>query len=493
MALGHKISVNKSMKKSTPKKEDPLLRKKISRRAALSTAGKVAAGVIVAGAVAGIGGYYLGQSAAPPVKETVTKTVTTTVGGAPVTKTVTVTAGAGPKGSITAYMVAEPGPEALKNILNIFTEKTGIDVTLEVYPYPTLQTKQAAAMSAKSKTPDVVYIDDVWLGQYYESGWVEPVDELIERDKDEIIIDDFPKGLQEGNMRYAGHWIGLGHISAIYIFYYRTDILEEFGYTEKDLETWEGVYEVAKAMKPDLEKKNMYPIGLMGARGVQATCCYYQFLGAWGGRVYDPDTYKPEINSDEAVEALEFEAKLAQEVGIPSIPADDYGELQSNFLNGRVAMMPAWHNMAPVLLAPDSPVRDKWRGIPIPKGPVKRAPTLGGWCAAISKFSENKEAAWEFIKWACSPTVCTYLSKYQDMSRYSSFAWPEKEVYAKASLHDLEIAWARPNIPPWPAMSDEMGIAVNMVLAGQTSAKAALDDLQKKYEEILRSAGYYKG
>ncbi|RLG18938.1 hypothetical protein DRN63_00660, partial [Nanoarchaeota archaeon] len=317
-------------------KAGSLKRKKMSRRQALSTAAKVGISAVVAGVVAGVGGYLAGSAAAPAapaatVTKTVTTTVTTRAPATTVTKTVTA---APPKVHITAYMVAEPGPEALKKILGLFTKKTGIDVTLEVYPYPTLQTKQAAAMSAKSKTPDVVYVDDVWLGQYYESGWVEPIDDLIERDKDEVLIDDFPKGLQEGNMRYAGHWIGLGSISAIFIFYYRTDILEKFGYTEKDLDTWDGVYEVAKAMKPDLEKEKMYPIGLMGARGVQATCTYYQFLGAWGGRCYDPETYKPEINSPEAIEALEFELKLAKEVGIPSIPADDYGELQSNILNG---------------------------------------------------------------------------------------------------------------------------------------------------------------
>lgn len=472
--------------------------KKLSRRKALSTGAKVAIGTAAGIVVGGVAGY-LGGSAAAPAVSTVTTTIERTAPGAVSTTTVektverTVTVGAPAKrGSITVYMVAEPGPEALKKIVHLFTEKTGIDVTLEVYPYPTLQTKQATIASAGSDAVDVYYVDDVWLGQYYESGWVEPCDDLIKRDEYEVLIDDFPKGLQEGNMRYAGRWIGLGHISAIYIFYYRTDILEQFGYSEKDLDTYEGVYEVAKAMKPDLEKKGMYPIGLMGARGVQATCCYYHFLGTFGGRVYDPETYKPEINSPEAIEALEFEAKLAKEVGIPSIPADDYGELQSHFLTGKVAMMPAWHNMAPVLLREDSPVRGLWRGIPVPKV-VRRAPTLGGWCMAISKFSKKKDLAWEFIKWAASPSVCTFLSKYQDMSRYSSFAWPEKACYASASMADLEIAWPRPNIPPWPAMSDEMGIAVNKVLAGETTAKAALDDLQKKYEDILKAAGYYKG
>jgi len=456
--------------------------KKINRRDYLKYTGAAIGGLVVGGALG-----YLAKPA-----EVVEKTATVTAPGVEKTVTTTVTAPAKPAESISVYMVAEPAPEATKKILDLFKKKTGIDVTLEVYPYPTLQTKQATVLSAGSATPDVVMVDDVWLGQYYESGWVEPIDDLVERDKTEINFDDFIPGIVEGNMKYKGKIIGLAHLSAIYIFYYREDILEQFGYSAKDLDTYDGVYEVAKAMKPDLEKKNMYPIGLMGARGVQATCCYYHFLGTFGGRVYDPETFKPEINSPEAVEALEFEAKLAKEVGIPSIPSDDYGELQANFLNGRIAMMPAWHNMAPVLLLPESPVKGKWRGIPVPKK-VRRAPTLGGWCLSINKFSKKKDAAWEFIKWATSADVSVYCAKYQDMSRYSAFADPSKACYASGSTTDLELAWPRPNIPPWPAMSDLIGIAVNRVLAGETTAKAACDDLQAKFVEILKSAGYYKG
>lgn len=67
-------------------KENPLSRN-LTRRKALSTAGKVAVGVVAAGVVGGLGGYYAGSMAAAPVTET--KTVT--VGAATVTVPTTVT------------------------------------------------------------------------------------------------------------------------------------------------------------------------------------------------------------------------------------------------------------------------------------------------------------------------------------------------------------------------------------------------------------------
>ncbi|RLG62013.1 hypothetical protein DRO02_08495, partial [archaeon] len=91
-----------------------LLKEKISRRKAISTAGKLAIGVIITGAVAGVAGYYAGMSAAPArtvtktVGATVTKTVTTTV---TTTKTVTATATPTKKaGKIKVYL--EDVPEA---------------------------------------------------------------------------------------------------------------------------------------------------------------------------------------------------------------------------------------------------------------------------------------------------------------------------------------------------------------------------------------------
>lgn len=61
---------------------------KISRRKALSTAGKVAVGVVGAGIVAGVGGYFAGASTAGGVK---TVTETRTLGAATVTVPTTVT------------------------------------------------------------------------------------------------------------------------------------------------------------------------------------------------------------------------------------------------------------------------------------------------------------------------------------------------------------------------------------------------------------------
>ena len=73
--------------------EKSILSQKISRRSAISTAGKIAITAVVAGVVAGVGGYLAGSAAAPPktVTSTATETKTVTAGAVTVTQTQTVT------------------------------------------------------------------------------------------------------------------------------------------------------------------------------------------------------------------------------------------------------------------------------------------------------------------------------------------------------------------------------------------------------------------
>jgi len=71
--------------------EKSIEKRKLTRREALSTAGKVAVGVIVAGVVGGVGGYFAGSTAAPTVTLTETKRETVTATSVS-TKTVTASA-----------------------------------------------------------------------------------------------------------------------------------------------------------------------------------------------------------------------------------------------------------------------------------------------------------------------------------------------------------------------------------------------------------------
>jgi ABC-type glycerol-3-phosphate transport system substrate-binding protein len=490
--------------KETVKRLDP---PQEERRKYLKTVGALAAGLVVGGAAGWLSKpaervEVPGVTVTERITETVTKTVT-----APVTPTsppITPT-----PAKIHVTLVSEPKVVKIRDFLPELKDKTGVDVYLESLPYPTLEERQMIELSGRTGALDIVHVDCVWVGRYAAPGWTLPIDDLVERDKAELDLDDWVWRCVEEQGMWEGKIYGFPFITAVHACAYRTDIFEEFGLTEKNLETWDDLYETCKLLKPELEKRGMYPLSFMGKRGVQCTCNFFNFIGSYGGQIYSghvsgPLTYEPQINSPEVLEGLEMLCKL-KEVADPSVIDYDWDECMSAFGTGRTAINLQWTNAYPSIIAlahPDvmGPPR-KWDatftpGVRQPDGTVKHTPCFGGWSLQIPADSKNREAAWEFMKWATSPEMDVRLAPYQDPGRKSAFLNPEmvkKFFYFPLTMKSLEMGFGRPRIPPWPEMSDAMGREVNAALVGLKTPKQALDDLQAEYERILREAGFWKG
>ena len=354
--------------------------------------------------------------------------------------------------TLNVALVAEPRSDALKKLLPEFEQLAGIKVNLEVLPYPTLQEKQAVAVTQGTGAYDVVHVDCVWVGQYAGQGLVIPVEDFIKKtDAQVLALDDFiPSVLQEQGM-WEGKVYGLPFIQAVFGLHYRTDIFSELGLTPPN--TWEELYDTAKLLTDKLKDRGITGITFMGKRGVQLQCTYDNMLWSFGGDWYD-ENYKPTINSPEAVAALEYFKTL-----IPFAPAGvltyDWDENANAFAQGKAAMNLQWQNSAPLFQDPtQSTIVGNFDFTLIPgkkqlDGSIKRTPTFGGWGLMIPKDSKNKEAAWEFIVWATSPEMELKLAYAMPGARYSSLKNPDlsaKYVEYKGMLESLPIAKGRPRI-----------------------------------------------
>ncbi|HDD66667.1 MAG TPA: extracellular solute-binding protein, partial [Nitrososphaeria archaeon] len=221
---------------SMPEENKPL-KKKVSRREALSTAAKVGVGVVVAGVVAGVGGYYAGSTAAPP--KTVTETVEKTV-----TKTVTVTAATtAPPTTVTAP--AKPPYEGVKlticgdaghNQKPFYWEKDhiaevlGVDLEIVGVPFGELVEKIMTDFATGAGAYDIVVFPPFAGGDFYGGEYLVNIDPYIERGKTDpehwdVRWDDILPTFRElycsyGGKRYAVTWDG-----DYYQCYFRKDLL----------------------------------------------------------------------------------------------------------------------------------------------------------------------------------------------------------------------------------------------------------------------------
>lgn len=135
---------------------------RISRRKAISTAGKVAVGVIGAGVVAGVGGYFAGSASTAP--RTVTEVRTVTV---PTTVTQTVTAGAEAKRQITVRAVfqtpiSEPWDGAIHAAILAVADEfkaKGINVDYQFVDRKIDPRDYELALRDAARVADIVFLD----------------------------------------------------------------------------------------------------------------------------------------------------------------------------------------------------------------------------------------------------------------------------------------------------------------------------------------------
>jgi multiple sugar transport system substrate-binding protein len=318
---------------------------------------------------------------------------------------------------------------------------------------------------------------------------------IAQTDPKTLAIDDFiPAVLQEQGM-WEGKVYGLPCIQAVFGLHYRTDIFEKYGV--KVPQTWEELRDTAEML--NLKEPGVNGITFMGRRGVQLQCTYDNMLWSFGGEWYDKD-YKPTINSQAAVDALEYFKTL-----IPFAPKGvltyDWDENANAFAQGQAAMTIQWQNAAPTFYDPaKSKIVGKFQftlvpGKKQPDGTIKRTPTFGGWSLQIPKDAPNKEAAWEFMVWASSKELDPRLAYSQPGSRISGLQNPEmqkKYIEYAGMLEGLPLAKGRPRIAAYSELADALEVALSEAMTGAKDSKKALDEANGKFETTLKKWGYLK-
>src|SRR5699024_1001105 len=113
-----------------------------------------------------------------------------------------------------------------------------------------------------------------------------------------------------------------------------------------------------------------------------------------------------------AVEAIDKYATLVRDFGPNGVINYSFTESSNLFAQGKVAMELESSNELNSVFDPEkSTVSDSVGVAKMPAGSVEAAPTALSWGVTMSPFSENKDAAWEFLQWATSPETQLELTK----------------------------------------------------------------------------------
>jgi trehalose/maltose transport system substrate-binding protein len=345
--------------------------------------------------------------------------------------------------------------------------------------------------AAKSSDVDIFMVDVIWQGILAPHA----VD-LKKYYKEDEIKTFFPTIIK--NNTVGGKLVSIPWFTDAGLLYYRTDLLEKYGYKEPP-KTWEELTEMAKKIQ-DGERKAGKPdfqgFVFQGKASESVTCNAIEWIYSYGGgTIVEPDK-KVTINNPKAIKALEVAKSW---VGtISPLGVTTYGEEDARNIwqAGNAAFMRNWPYAYALGQDPKSVISGKFDISVLPKGGTdgKNAACLGGWQLMISAYSKVPDAAADLVRYLTSPEEqkkhSIALSQLPTLpALYSDADVLAKAPFFKNILPVLENAVARPSTvtgADYNQLSTSFFQNVNKVLSGGSTAPDAVVAVEKVAKRIVR-------
>jgi multiple sugar transport system substrate-binding protein len=362
-----------------------------------------------------------------------------------------------------------------------------IEIKLATLAYPDHHTAMTTALATGANLPDVMAVDNDFIGKFAESGGLEdlskaPYNALQYRAK--ISKFSIPQAMSgTGALNAMPVDIGPGAM------FYRKDLTDKAGVSEADLtKSWESYIEAGKKVKA---ATGAYMLG----NAVDIKDIYIRSGLKDGEGVYFDKKGQPLVTTPRFVKAFEL-AKAARTAGIDGKIGAWSNEWTEGFKRDKIAsqMMGAW--LAGHLnnwLATES--KGKWRSAQLPNGAFGY---WGGSFYAIPKKAQNKKAAWEFIQFLTLNKEMQ-LEAFRKLDAFPSLVEAQNDPFLEQPIEYLGGQAARKE---WkvaadkiqaiavdkydPVAKDVINAELDKVLEQNKDIKTALADAQAAIKKRVR-------
>jgi trehalose/maltose transport system substrate-binding protein len=281
-----------------------------------------------------------------------------------------------------------------------FTEATGIEI--EVIPRPESATETYAtyqrSFEAQSGDIDVMMVDIIWPGAF--------APHLLDlSDAFADSIDQWYESIVQNNT-IDGKLVGAPWFGDFGILYYRADLLEKYGFDGPPT-TWDELEQQATTIMEGEVGSNPNFAGFVfqGNAYEGLTCNALEWIASVGGGTIVEDG-EVTVDNEEAKAILDKIGGWVGGIAPTGVTGYQEEDARNAFQGGNAAFMRNWPYAYSLGQAADSAVVDKFdvAGLPAGEG-MDPVGTLGGWQLAVSAYSDEPEAATEFVKYMVSPEV----------------------------------------------------------------------------------------
>lgn len=397
----------------------------------------------------------------------------------------------------------------LQQLVNEYTEETGVQITVETTPWADFQTKAFTEFNAHGDAYDMVVGDSQWLGAGSTGGhYVDLTDFFNEHKLTDVMAPATVKYYAEYPGNSGKYWAVPLEGDALG-WAYRKDWFEDpdekaafkekYGYELGVPKDFDALRDIAEFFhRPD---ENRYGIAIYTDNSYDAMMMGVEnAIFSYGGDLGDYETYEVEgyINSDKAVAALEAYKELYQFTP-PGWAKTFFVEDNQAITEGLAAMSMNYFAFLPSLLNESTNPHAKNMGFfanpPGPNGDQYAA--LGGQGISIVSYSDQKEEAMKFLEWFIRDDV---QKRWAELGGYTcsqavlkSDEFQNATPYNKAFYETMFMVkdfWA---VPEYAELLQQANRRMYpFVVGGEGTAKEALDALAADWKGTFEKYGRYE-
>ncbi len=350
-----------------------------------------------------------------------------------------------------------------------------IKVQDQTVPYDDFRKKLLTAI-AGGTAPDVARLDIAWLPEFADLGALAALDTLM-NDFDTYKSAVFPGPLSTN--AWKDHYYGLPLDTNTRVVVWNKDVYTKAGLTEAPKTIDDFLADCAKIKAAG---------STCFADGGTYGWAVMPWIWSMGGDITDPKmtTSTGYINGPDTVAAYQLLKDML-----------DNGYLDKAILGGGLDTYGAFakDQLANVLDGPWMPplFASQYPGKAIdfalmPAGKGGPISVVGGEDIALFQQSQNKEAAAEFVRYMLSPETQLALAEAgqvpvrADVADQAVKAHPYFQIF----FDQLKTARARLPHPNWPKIESILTDAGQVILRGEKTPQAALDEAAAKIDPLLK-------
>ena len=377
-------------------------------------------------------------------------------------------------------------------IAQIFTDvfrewaETHPGVQLRVSVMPALEQHKAKLLlaAAAGRLPDIASVDSFWMPLFMAGRHVQPLDDYWPAADRADFLPFTIQTLSDG----AGHVYGVWHGTDCRVLYYRKDLVPT------PPRTWAELLDTASRIS---RERNIAGYLYNAGRWEAAVFDHLPMFWAQGGELVDAEgrpVFGEPPNRERMVNVLAFLRDTIRTGAAPRsvLANNDYQQLTSAAVAGDVAMFLGGSWQLRDLQTGLSPAEfAKWDMAPIPQKDAGSESTgTGGWVWVVfARDPARRQAATEFLLSVESSTnvgrinqvtgqLPVRTSVYRNVSFFRDDPWYAR--FGQMLVHGR----ARPAVPIYPALSEQLQLAVGYSVSGEKDPERALEDAWQAVREI---------